>query len=328
MRQRYLLPLVCILTLVVGCTGPTIKLFSDATFPLREFTLQGKGKDKILVIHIKGILTDAPQSKVMRSLPSPVQEVVAQLQKASEDSAIKAVILKINTPGGTTTASDILYHELIEFKHKQQIPVITAMMGVAASGGYYIAMASDIIVAHPTSVTGSVGVVMLQPKVFGLMDKIGLEIEVSKSGENKDMGSPFRENTMNEQRILQDITDDLGERFVDLVAQHRSLSGDNLRHIATGRVFLAQEAYDLGMVDKVGYLQDAVQLASEIGQLPPNARVVTYRRTKYPNDNLYNPSTMQAPGHATPLFDLGLDAYVPPLQAGFYYLWLPGVGSK
>jgi protease-4 len=314
--------------LAVGCSGPTLKLFSDATFPLKEYTLQGKGAEKILVIHVQGILTNSPRSKVMRSLPSPVQEVVAHIQKAAEDSAIKAVILNINTPGGTTTASDILYHELMAYKRQQKVPVVSAMMDVAASGGYYIALASDKIVAHPTSVTGSVGVVMLQPKVFGLMDKIGLEMEVSKSGDNKDMGSPFRENTINEQRILQDITDDLGERFVALVAQHRDVSAENLRHIATGRVFLAQEAFDLGMVDQVGYLQDAIQLAREMGQLPENPRIVTYRRTKYPDDNLYNPSTMQVPGKATALFDLGLDVYVPPLRAGFYYLWVPGWASR
>ena len=125
-------------------------------------------------------------------------------------------------------------------------------MNVAASGGYYVALPADYIIAHPTSVTGSIGVIFLRPKVYGLMEKIGVDVAVNTSGQNKDMGSPFREATEEEKEIFQTLTDSLGTRFTDLVLKHRQIDSEKFEEITSARIFLAQEAKDRGLVDESG----------------------------------------------------------------------------
>jgi protease-4 len=198
------------------------------------------------------------------------------------------------------------------------------MMGVAASGGYYISLPADYILAHPTAITGSVGVLFLRPDVAGLMDKIGLGVEVSKTGKNKDMGSPFRQATAEEKQIINDLIDQLGRRFLDRVAEHRKIDPDKLKAISTARIFLADDALKLGMVDSIGYLADAVSQAKKLADLPPDAKIVVYRRTEYPDDNLYNPTTSRYEGRGLSIVSLDLPASLTAFQAGFYYLWQPG----
>jgi len=227
-------------TAVAGCM-PKIKLYPDATDPLREFTVSGTGKEKVLMIPITGILSDKSRG-TFTAKPSLVQEVVAQLELAEKDKAVKAIVLKINSPGGSVTASDILYHEIEAFKKRSGVKVVAAMMDVAASGGYYIALPADHILAHPTTLTGSVGVLMLTPKVNELMDKIGLGVSIYKFGKNKDMGSPFRPASAEDNKLLQDMTDDFGNRFIRLLKTHRQPTPAHLELAATARVFTANEA--------------------------------------------------------------------------------------
>lgn len=312
--------------LVNGCAAPRIKLFPDATDPLQEFTLQGIEKGKVLVIPIRGIISDAPRKGFPRDWPSMVQEVVSQLRLAEKDEEVRAVLLKIDSPGGSSTASDYLYHEIMAFKEKTGAKVVVAMMDVAASGGYYISLPADFILAHPTTLTGSIGVMFMQPKVTGLMGKIGLNMEVNKFGKNKDMGSPFRQTTEEEHRILQDLTNELGKRFVSLVAKHREIDQTALANISTARVYLAREAMQLGLVDKIGYLRDALSQAKKLAGLPEDSKVVVYRRTEYPDDNLYYTSTTQYDGSRLTLIDLGLPESMTSLRIGFYYLWSPATG--
>ena len=172
------------------------------------------------------------------------------------------MLLEINSPGGSTTASDILYHEIQRFKETTNVKVVAAFMDVAASGGYYLALPSDLIVAHPTAVTGSIGVVMVTPKVAGLMDKIGVAVEVNKSGSEKDMGSPFRASTPEEQRILQELIAGLGARFLSLVAKHRGMDSAALAGISTARVYSSEEALGLKLVDRIGYVMTPSQTRS------------------------------------------------------------------
>ncbi|MBI9086318.1 MAG: signal peptide peptidase SppA [Desulfobacterales bacterium] len=307
--------------LVLGC-APSIRLTSDATDPLEEFTLEGNGRTKILVIPIRGFITDQPGIGLLRTRPSMVQEVVAHLKKAAKDPAIRAVVLKINTPGGTATASDILYNELMVYKEKSGAKVVAAMMDLATSGGYYLALGADRIMAHPTTVTGSVGVIFMRPRVTGLMDKIGVGVEVNKSGRNKDMGSPFREATAEEAAILQGVTDGLARRFMGLVAEHRGLSGEAMAQVATARIYLAEEAVAAGLVDRIGYLKDAVNEARKLtGLAEKESRLVVYRRSAYPDDNLYNTTTMATPDRSPALVHLGIEGLLPTLSPGFYYLW-------
>lgn len=328
MTRRSVLLLLLIPALVIaGCAGPQFKLFSDEREPLREFTLQGKGDDKILLIPIRGLISDEPRKEFLRPKPSLVQETVSQLKLAEKDKDIKAVILKIDSPGGSTTASDILYHELLAFKQRTNVKMIAAMMDVATSGAYYISLPADFILAHPTTLTGSIGVIFLYPRIDGLMQKIGLEVEVSKSGKNKDMASPFRVPTAEERQMLEQITRTLGNRFVGLVSENRKLAESSMERIATARIFLPEEALKLGLIDGIGYLGDAVSEAKSMAALPDDAKVVVYRRTEYPDDNLYNTRLSSSEIQRTFLLDLGLAGSLTRLQTGFYYLWLPDVSE-
>jgi len=325
MRSRFFILLTVAVLMLSGCATPKIKIFSDTSFPLQEFTLQGKAKEKILLINIHGIITTKPNERLLRTFPSMVEEIVSQLRLAEKDPNIKAVLLKIESPGGSSTASDILYHEIMTYKEKANVKIAAIMMGVAASGGYYVSLPADYILAHPTTITGSIGVILIQPKVVGLMEKVGLEVETNTSGANKDMGSPFRPSTAAEKEIFQGITDGLGQRFLDLVAKHRELEPRALETASTARVYLAEDAKQLGLIDAVGYLNDAIKQTQKMAGLSEDARVVTYRRSAYPDDNLYNTTTTQWEGNGKALLNLGLPEALTSLPTGFYYLWAPGL---
>jgi protease-4 len=324
MRKPISIVAAVVVVFLIGCAAPKIRLFPSHSDPLKEYTLQGKEKGKLVVIPIRGIISDAPRRQFLSTWPSMVQEIVSQLRKAEDDPDVKAVLLKIDSPGGSVIASDLIYNEIMAFKQRKKAKVVAAMMGVAASGGYYIALPSDFILAHPTTVTGSVGVLFLSPNLSGLMEKIGIELNVSKTGENKDMGSPFRQATAEEKQIIKDLIDQLGKRFLDRIAEHRKLKPKRLKEISSARIYLADDALKLGMVDSIGYLDEAVSQAKILADLPEDAKVVVYRRTEYPDDNLYNTSTSRYDGRGLSIVSLNLPPSLSRLQTGFYYLWQPG----
>lgn len=315
--------LVCACLLVFsGCIKPKITIFPDKTEPFEEYKLQGSGEAKILVISIKGFISDGARGWVFKQ-SGIVQEVVSQLKKAEKDKAVKAVVLKIDSAGGTVTGSDMLYHELIRFKESTGAKIVTIMMSLAASGGYYTALGSDFIMAHPTTVTGSIGVVFMRPDLTGLMGKIGLALEVDKSGKNKDMGSPFRPSTAEERDMMQQLISGMAAKFLDLTARTRNLGPDLMAQISTGRIFSADEALRLGLIDRIGYIDDAIQEAAKMAAIPDDSKVVVYRRTEIHNDNLYFPSATKQGVPEIHLLDFGIEQAIPQLESGFYYLWLP-----
>lgn len=309
-----------------GCMFPTVKLFTDASDPLKEFVIEGEEDEKVLLVPVYGIISDIPNKGFILSEPSMVQDIVSQLKLAEADPDIKAVLLKIDSPGGSVTASDVLYHEIQSFKERTGVKVTAVIMNLAASGGYYVALPADWIMAHPTSITGSVGVIFLQPRFYELMDKIGVGVAASTSGENKDMGSPFRKATEAEDAIFQSLTDSLGRRFVDLVMAHRHLTPEAEADVSTARIYLAQEALALGLIDDIGYINQAVAHTKSLAGMDENSRVVVYRRVKYPDDNLYN---IQSRYGEAPLrlIDLGLPDTGFLNRAGFYYLWPSGING-
>jgi protease IV len=326
MKKQYLIVGMLVLFLLTACAGPQIKLFTDATDPLKEFTIEGSGGDKILLVPVRGTISDNPKKGLLSSSPSMVEQIVSQLKKAEQDKRIKAVIFKINSAGGTITASDLLYHEILSYKERTNVKIIVCMMDMAASGGYYMSLPADMIMAHPTSLTGSVGVIFLQPKVIGLMDKLGLGVDVKKYGKNKDMGSPFRETTEEEQKLLQITINQLGERFISLVKKHRKLDPQAMAEMSTARLFLAEEALKLGLIDKIGYLSDAVKETKLLTGLPSDARVVLYRRTEHPNDNLYSISGVETEDLKLSLISIELPESLN-LTTGFYYIWPGAIGG-
>lgn len=325
MRKILWLTIIMSLVLAAGCSLPKVTLFGDKAEPLKEYILQGKGEGKVLVLSVDGTISTQPDKKLLRSRPSMVQQIVAYLKHAEQDPEIKALLLKVNTPGGTVTASDILYHEINAYKQRTGVKVIVAMMNVAASGGYYISLPADYIMAHPTTITGSIGVIFLRPGVSGLMEKVGVSVAVNKSGTLKDMGSPYRAPTEEEVALFQELTDDMATRFINLVMKHRNLTPEQRKEITTARVFMAEQAKTLGLVDQIGYLDDAVTKAKELAGLDADARVIAYRRYKVEEDTIYNPAIQYEGGDLESALPL-----LAPLnamgEADFYYIWPAAIG--
>jgi protease-4 len=242
-----------------------------------------------------------------------------ELRKAEADERVKALIVRINSPGGTITASDILYHELLAFKARKKVPVIAAIMDVGASGGYYAALAADTIVVNPTTITGSIGVVMVTVNAQGLLEKIGVAPLAIKSGPMKDAGSPFRSLTDSERAVFQGIIDEMHGRFVGLIARSRKMPEDRVRGFADGRVYTAEQALKLGLVDRVGYLEDVVALAKERAGLD-EAKVIMYHRPKEYRTNIYSLTPPPSTAEST------LAQFAAALGGGgprFLYLWWP-----
>ena len=235
---------IALLALVLcGCSVLSID-FQPRIRPLDEETLEGRGSAKILLVDLSGVLQDESVSFSLGAPPPRVPllaRVREELEKAEKDDRVRAVIVKINSPGGTITASDILYREIVEFKARRKIPVTAVIMDVGASGGYYVALAADTIVVHPTSVTGSLGVVMLTVNAQGLMEKIGVAPLAIKSGPMKDAGSPFRPLTQPELQVFQGVIDDMYGRFVRLIAASRKIPEERVR-VARRRAHLHRAA--------------------------------------------------------------------------------------
>jgi protease-4 len=205
--------------------------------------------DKIAVVDIKGVITSS-------------RGIVEQIERLKENNDVKAIILRINSPGGGVGPSQEIYREVLRAKEKKKI--IASMESVAASGGYYVACASDVIVANPGTITGSIGVVMEFSNVEDLLKKIGLRSYVIKSGKHKDIGSPLRNMTSEEKAILQGVIDSVHNQFVRAVAEGRDMEEGKVRQIADGRIFSGEQAKGLGLVDRLGSLQDAIEIAAEM----------------------------------------------------------------
>jgi protease-4 len=282
--------------------------------------LKNRAKEKVLVIDVEGMLSALEPGGVFNREGDVLSRVYSRLQAAAEDPLVRGIILRLDTPGGDVTSSDILYREILKFKKRTGLPVVALMMGVAASGGYYVASACEGIVAHPSTITGSIGVISLFPDIKGLLSKLGVKVQVVKSGELKDAGSPFRDLSEEEQRLFQGIVDELYERFLGVIHDKRkdALSLDEIRDLADGRVYTAQQALKLKLIDEVGYFDEALARVLSLARIPA-ARVIAYSYYPKRESNLYA-SRLESPS----LFEgKDLTDSLPKLQSGFYYLWLP-----
>jgi len=248
-----------------------------------EVLLDGRASasEKVVVLPIHGIIMEEGEGPgAVRS----VSRMRSMLRRLRQDEAVKAIVLDIDSPGGGVTASDQIYHELSRFRKESGIPIVALFGDVAASGGYYVAMASDRIVAHTTTITGSIGVISQFPQVRQLMDRIGVEVLTIKSlnekGQTsfKDIGSPFRDMRPEEQALIQTLITRMWERFVDVVAEGRKahLDRNQVRSLADGRIFTGQQALDLKLIDALGYQEDAFRQARELGRAT-EAKVVRLR---------------------------------------------------
>ena len=230
------------------------------------------------VIRIDGVIVSGIQ-------PSPRQQGVVYsehiadiIKRAGENDNVKAVVLRVDSPGGSVVGSNEIYEALLELEK----PIVVSMGEMGASGGYYISCAADQIMVNPSTLTGSIGVIAQMPNVKELMDKIGVEVNVIKSGKFKDEGSPFRPMTEEEKAIWQEIIDEAYDQFVSIVAEGRDLPEDQVREIADGRIYTGIQAIELDLADEEGNLSDAIKLAAELGEIEGEPEII----------ELYEPPTL------------------------------------
>ena len=321
--------LLLLLVVLAGC-GPTA--FRIELVPtnqqLDETEIQrDKGvfvRDKIAVIDVDGLLINKRKRGWMREGDNPVSLFVEKLDKAAADRRVKAVVLRINSPGGTVAASDIMYHSLREFKRKTGKPVVTCILGLGCSGAYYVACGSDGIVAQPGSVTGSIGTIMHTFSVAGTMEKIGVKAVVIKSGELKDLGSPLHDLGAEERKVLEGIVNEFFQQFLTVVEKGRKDIGEQkLQGLADGRVFTAEEAFREKLIDRVGYPADGIEWVKKIAGVE-KARVVMYHRPLGYKANVYS-SAMRDEGIVGALINVEIPDWLNSGGAQFLYLWQPAV---
>jgi protease-4 len=225
------------------------------------------GKDKIVVVEIEGVLT--------KSRPT-----IEKLLQYKKDESIKAIVLRINSPGGGVSPAQEIYQELTKLRDTKYI--IASMESVAASGGYYIACAAHKIVANPGTITGSIGVIIEFANMEELLDKIGLKSVVIKSGKYKDIMSPTRQISKEEQELLQAVIDSVHNQFISAVAQGRGIPKEKVVAIADGRIFSGEQAKEIGLVDELGNLQDAIKTATQMSGIEGEPHII-YPKEKRPS---------------------------------------------
>jgi protease-4 len=304
-----------------GCAFINVSLYQPA-LPLEERVIEGEGPGKILVMDISGVLAfEEKKEGSFREEVNLVSRVKEELSKAATDDEIKALVLRIQSPGGTVNASALIHHEIEEFKKDQKVVVVASFLGIATSGAYYIATAADHIVAQPTTLTGSIGTIALKFNVEGLMEKVGVEEETVKSGDKKDMWSPFRPATKEEKKIFQTIIDEYQDQFLEVVtAGRKNMTEADLAEVVDGRVFSGIQAFKLHLVDQLGYVNDAVQWAKNAVGME-RAKVVMYHRPGTYVDNIYSMSQVESRSWAE---RLQRGELLPLRQTPLLmYLWLP-----
>lgn len=255
--QRSLLRRILWALVIVG--GALILL--NALLPDLDFSTQ----DRVALIRIEGVILDA-------------QATISELKHYSENPLVKAIVLRIDSPGGGVVPSQEIHDAVKRVKNKSNKAVIASMGTVAASGGYYIAAATDRIIANPGSLTGSIGVIMEMANFEGLMKKVGVEGVVIKSGRFKDVGSPLRKMSDEERKLLQSVMDDVHQQFIQAVADGRSLDVSDVEPLADGRIYTGRQAKEARLIDELGDLDDAIHIAADIAGMEGEPKVVEPRK--------------------------------------------------
>jgi protease-4 len=281
---------------------------------------------RIALIELSGLLMDQQMNTLLAEGENPVSLTQEQLKKAQDDPSVKAVILRINSPGGTVTASEIIHGEILRFKAKTHKPVVTMMMDVTASGGYYAACATDRLFAYPSTVTGSIGVIMQLFSLQGSLEAIHMKTYAITSGPFKDAGSPLRDLSAEEREYFNKIVLQFYDQFLAAVAKGRpNLSAEQIKALANGKIYTGQEALANGLIDEVGTIYTAVDyLKEKTGHKKMN--VVVYHRPMEWKPNIYAGSDTPSPRltQAGPV-QIDMGAIQDAMRPKFLYLWAPGL---
>jgi protease-4 len=262
-----LLIALCLIALVIGIAT----ILSGSRYS------GGIGGDKIAVIRVEGTIVGGQGQLGIFGLEAGTDDIARQINRAGEDPSVEAIVLRINSPGGSAAAAQEVYEEIGKARDNEKV-VVASMSDVATSGGYYIACAADRIVANPGTITGSIGVIFSQLQYAELLEKYGIQSIVIKSGEYKDIGSPLRNMTEEERQILQEMIDDIYLQFVRAVAEGRAMDESEVLELADGRIFTGRQAKEMGLVDELGNFQDAIDLAAKLAGIEGKPKVVEYGR--------------------------------------------------
>ena len=310
--------------LLSGCA--VIDLSSVMRSDLEEVTVQTDPhcfvSDKILLVDVSGEIKDSEAGGMFSDAGCTPDYIKAVLNLAEADSRIQAVVLRIDSPGGSVSASELIAREIKSFRERTGVPVIAQVNNLGCSGAYFIACAADHIQAQPSAIVGSIGVIAILPKYRKLADKIGYDEQIFKSGAMKDIGNSMRDMTDDERAVFQKIINSDYRQFLDWILANRpkELTREALTAAADGRIYTPQDAVERKLIDSVGYLDDALDMAREAVGIK-KANVVTYSYSDSADRNIYSPR-----GSARPfrVGSLHLSAGLTERKAGFYYLWMPG----
>ena len=328
MRTNIVATIIVCAGVLAGCGQNTGFLIKPVPLDeqLRETTVAAdRGvfiRDKIAVVNVDGLILNDRRTGLLRTDENPVSLFVEQLDKAQADGDVCAIIVRINSPGGGVTASDIMHRRLVRLRETRHIPVIAVFEDVAASGAYYIACGADTIIAHPTTITGSIGVIVQTVSFAGAMGKLGIDAKAVTSGQFKDMLNPLKPLDERDAKIVQEMVNDYYGRFLSVVAAGRpKLSAEKIKTLADGRVYTGKQAVDNGLVDALGYMDDAIALAKAKSGAKA-VKIVMYHRPLGYRANAY--STANASADAPTQINL-LNISAPdllwPSQPQFLYLW-------
>ncbi len=330
-RFSMLIGLVVALSGGVGCTPVSVTFtLGDRPGAIDRSAVMTEGdapaRRKVALIDVGGVITDAPRTGLLSSGPNPVDDLQAKLNRAACESDVKAVVLRINSPGGSVTASDIMYDSIRRFREESDKPVVALYGEIAASGGYYISLAADEIVTPPTTITGSIGVIFPTFNVSGGMQRLGIESRAVTSGPNKDIASPVEPMDESHYEIIEGMVAEMYDRFRSLVLDRRPAfaSGGRVDEGTDGRIMTGSQAVRLRLADHEGDVRFAFTRAMDLASLE-SATLMKYHkrgqkaRTPYSRSAGTVPSAEPAPILRVP----GLDQ-LGSLPTGMYYLWVPG----
>ena len=322
--MRLLAILGLLLATLTGCGTPSVTIsFSNSNSLTESTVMRGKGlfPDKVAIVELDGLIANTRAGGLLSGGENPISLFTQEMQKAEDDDCIKAVVIRVNSPGGTVSASDAMYQIVKRFRDRTDKPVIASIQEVGASGAYYVSCGADKIVAQPTSLVGSIGVIFETFNLEGTMSKLGIKPENFKSAEHKDIGSPFREPTADEKTIMQNLVNEYYTRFKGVVTGSRhTIDPANMTMLTDGRIFSGDKAMQLGLVDRTGLLEDAIEWAKELGKCP-DAEVVLFRRPAGYGGSIYAQS--EVPVAKSNVMQLALPEAASVLPTGFYYVWKP-----
>lgn len=329
--------LICtaVAVLLTGCNMPSFLVTPVSnSYELKEETVQDEkpytGHEKIAIIELEGLLADAKTGGFMQATENKLSLFTQELEKAEQDDKVKAVVLRVNSPGGTVTTADTMFQMVKKFKAKTHKPVVAMTMEVTASGAYYVCCAADRIIAHPTSVVGSIGVIFETFDATDGLAKLGIYDKAVHSGTLKEMGSPFKHQTDLERNVMQEMVDEYFSRFEAVVKETRpnvretppappATQPSDYTGVFSGRVWSGKRAMELGLVDQLGMLPDALDLARKLANAP-HAKAVIYKRPYGYSGSIYASTDVKEDSKTLQLNLPGSQSLLP---TGFYYLWKP-----